>query len=97
MASPKTLKEKDVSLTFHKMLVYEENAKYLPHRETPRGPHHFGTLIIILPVLLWMDVGGRDENDDDDDDSGVGYNDDGDTGAREIVVVLVMVSYNNLI
>jgi len=50
MASPKTLKEKDVSLNFHKMLVYEENGKYLPHRETPRSPHHFGTLFIILPV-----------------------------------------------
>ena len=42
--------EKEVSLVFYKMLLYEEGGHFAPHKDTLRGKNHIASLLISLPV-----------------------------------------------
>lgn len=39
----------DVTAELYKMLVYDAGGFFVPHRDTEKAPHMFGTLVIVLP------------------------------------------------
>ena len=47
---PHLFAEGDVWAQPYSMLIYEKGSFFKPHRDTLRGPNHFGSLSILLPV-----------------------------------------------
>ncbi|MEO1451065.1 MAG: 2OG-Fe(II) oxygenase, partial [Bacteroidota bacterium] len=60
------LKDKEIRADLYKLLIYEKDGFFLPHKDSEKAPGMFGTLIIGLPAdheggQLQVSFGGKEE------------------------------------